>query len=116
MSDQSSADRITETSSTGWLQSIAGSFIGALFGLVFVAASIILLYWNEGRAIAAYTALEAGSHQVVEAGADPAAAPPGPLLVHLTGPLAVQTAARDPVFAIGGDGAIRLRRAVEMYQ
>jgi len=116
MSDDSagaSVDRVTEVSSTGWLSSIVGSFIGALVGFAMVVASCALLYWNEGRGVAAYTALEAGSHQVVEAGADPAGTAG---LVHVTGPVAVQTPARDPVFGVGGNGAVRLRRGVEMYQ
>ena len=44
-------DSFTETTSQGFLSRIANSFIGLLLGPVFVIGAIVLLWWNEGRAV-----------------------------------------------------------------
>lgn len=114
--DLGGGDRVTEVTSTGWLQSIVGSFVGVLVGFVMVAGTIILLYWNEGRAVQAYEALDRGQRAVVEVGADAVAAGDEGKLVHLVGALATKKPAQDPVFKVGGEDTVRVRRTVEMYQ
>jgi hypothetical protein len=81
-----------------------------------VPASIVLMYWNEGRAVDAIRALDRGSAAVVEA--SPTAVDPQAegKLVHVSGRMQPTTAARDPVFGVTGDGLLRLSRSVEMYQ
>jgi hypothetical protein len=99
-----------------WGGRLAGSFVGALFGILFVAVSFILLYWNEGRAVDAIAALDQAARQVVEI--DAAAIDPNAegKPVHLTGLMETSAPARDPIFGVGGDGLLRLSRKVEMFQ
>ncbi len=114
--DTPSGDRFSETSTQGWLSRLGGSLIAALIGLILVPAAIVLLYWNEGRAVDAIRALDRGAKSTLEV----SAAAPDPKaegkLVHLTGTMQPGTAARDPVFGVTGNGLLRLSRTVEMYQ
>ncbi|HLB98553.1 MAG TPA: TMEM43 family protein [Acetobacteraceae bacterium] len=110
------SDQYTEVTTQGWLQRLGGSFIAALIGLLLVPLSIVVLYWNEGRAVDASRALSRGAAAIVEV--TPAAVDPqaNGKLVHLTGTMQPTTPARDPVFGVTGDGLLRLSRNVEMYQ
>jgi hypothetical protein len=110
------SDQFTEVTTRGWGQRIGSSLTAALVGLLLVPASIVLLYWNEGRAVDAIRALDRGSAAVVEA--SPTAVDPQAegKLVHLSGMMQPTTAARDPVFGVTRDGLLRLSRSVEMYQ
>jgi hypothetical protein len=60
MSEEYSNDSVTEVTTTGWLQRIVQSFVGAVIGVLLVIGSIVLLWWNEGRAVAAIRALDRG--------------------------------------------------------
>ena len=44
-------DTFTEVTSRSWISRIGQSIVGVLIGLVMVIASIVVLFWNEGRAI-----------------------------------------------------------------
>ena len=115
-SDDGDGDSVTVVTTRSWGQRLAGSFVGALFGILFVAISFILLYWNEGRAVDAIAALNQAARQVVEidaASIDPNAEGRP---VHLTGLMEPSAPARDPIFGVGGDGLLRLSRKVEMFQ
>jgi hypothetical protein len=116
MSDDFSGDSVTDVTAAGWLQRVGQSVIGALFGILLVIASIILLWWNEGRAVEAIRALDRGAHQVVEVKAD--AVDPGNdgKLVHLSGAMATKAPALDDAFGVGGGDLLRLKRKVEMFQ
>jgi Transmembrane protein 43 len=109
-------DSVTETSTEGWGSRLGGSLVAALIGLILVPAAIVLMYWNEGRAVDAIRALDRGASAIVEvnsAAVDPAA---NGKLVHVSGMLQPATTAKDPVFGVTGDGLVRLTRTVEMYQ
>jgi hypothetical protein len=115
-SDDGDGDSVTVVTTRSWGQRLAGSFVGALFGILFVAISFILLYWNEGRAVDAIAALDQAARQVVEidaAAIDPKAEGKP---IHLTGLMETSAPARDPVFGVGGEGLLRLSRKVEMFQ
>ena len=66
----SGPDSITEITRTGFGSRILGSVVGMLIGFLLLIASVILLYWNEGRAVQAATALGEGERAVVEAQAE----------------------------------------------
>ena len=51
--------------STGWLSRIVESIKGVLVGLVLIIVSIIVLFWNEGRAVRTARSLEEGAKVVV---------------------------------------------------
>jgi hypothetical protein len=111
-----SSDSFTETSTEGWGSRLGGSLVAALIGLVLVPAAVVLMYWNEGRAVDAIRALNRGAASVIEV--NTAAVDPGSngKLVHVSGMLAPTTPAKDPDFGVTGDGLVRLSRTVEMYQ
>jgi len=110
------SDQFTQVTTEGWGQRLGSSVIAALLGLLLVPASIILLYWNEGRAVNASTALGRGAATIVEVNATTADPRADGKLVHVSGMMRAATAARDPVFGVTGDGLLRLSRTVEMYQ
>lgn len=114
--DNSSDDTITETATTGWRGRPGRSIFGMFLGILLIPAATVLLYWNEGRAVAASSALDRSLRQVEEA--SPNAVLPGKdgKLIHLVGQIAAATSALDPAFAVTGHGLLRLRRSVEMYQ
>ncbi|WP_373503596.1 TMEM43 family protein [Aestuariivirga sp.] len=88
----------------------------AFFGLLLVAASVILLFWAEGRAVNTAKALEEGSGIVVEADAatiDPANE--GKLL-HISGDAVPQDVPADTRLGLSAEGAVSLTRKVEMLQ
>lgn len=116
MSEELSSDSVTEVTTTGWLQRILGSFVGALIGVLLVVGSIALLWWNEGRAVEAIRALDQGARQVVEASATTVDPANNSKLVHLSGTMTTRNPAKDPEFGIGGDDLLRLKRTVEMFQ
>ncbi len=119
MSDDGSADfsgSYTEISQQSWLQQLAGSLIGAVVGLLLFLASFVVLFWNEGHAVAEMNSLNAGAKSVVSVPADrPDPANEG-RLVHVTGLASVTRAAADPVFHVAPADALRLRRKVSAYQ
>ena len=49
------ANQFTEVATQGFFSRLFGSIIGVFLGPVFVIAAIILLSWNEGRAVHAIT-------------------------------------------------------------
>jgi hypothetical protein len=86
------------------------------FGAILIIASTILLFWNEGRAVTTARALAEGAGIVTEVDA----AKPDPAfegkLIHVSGPLVPEGTLTDPQFGVKAEGAVRLRRIVEMYQ
>jgi len=116
MSDDYSNDSVTEVTTTGWLQRIGQSVVGALIGLLLVIGSVILLWWNEGRAVEAIRALDRGAKQVIEAQASAVDPTNEGKLVHLSGMMETKAPARDAAFGVGADNLLRLKRTVEMFQ
>lgn len=112
----SDSDRVTEVTRTGFGSRIVSSFVGVLIGFVLIVASVIGLWWNEGRAVTAARALSQGESIVVEANPDSVDAALSGKLVHITGPLSSTAAVRDGTFGVGGADVVRLQRKVEMYQ
>jgi hypothetical protein len=109
-------DTFTETTTTGWGGRIGQSIVGVFVGILLVPVAIVLLYCNEGRAVEAISALDQGLHQVAEVTPDAVLPANDGRLVHLVGQISTTMPARDPAFAVSGDGLLRLRRKVEMYQ
>ena len=108
-------DSFTETTSTSWLSRIASSIVGVLFGIVFVIGAIILLFWNEGRAVQTARSLSEGGHLVVDVA--PAPVDPGNdgKLIHVSGDATAKAPIVDQAFAVS-TVALHLVRVAEMYQ
>jgi Transmembrane protein 43 len=116
MTDDDRGDSVTDVTTVGWGGRISSSLTGALFGILIVLGSVVLLYWNEGRAIAAIHALDQAARQVVEVAVGARNPSAEGKLVHLTGMMTTTQTVRDPVLGVGGAGLLRLRRKVEMFQ
>jgi hypothetical protein len=109
-------DSITETTTTGWGSRIGSSLVGMLIGIILVPAAIVLLFWNESRAVTAATGLKRGLGSIVEISADTVNPQNNSKLVYLNGTLTGVTPAVDPWNKLTATGLLRLQRKVEMYQ
>jgi hypothetical protein len=106
----------TETTSTSWFGRIKKALTGLIVGLLFLVGSIVLLIWNEGRAIQTYRALAVGAANVLSVdGAQRDPVNDGKL-IHISAPVTVDGVPRDEMFGISADKAVGLAREVEMYQ
>jgi hypothetical protein len=108
-------DSFTEVTRTSWLSRIGASIKGVLFGIVLIAASTVLLFWNEGRAVQTARSLTEGAGIVV--GIDPARVDPANegKLVHVSGDIKTTAPLSDAEFGVSAMGT-SLVRTVEMYQ
>lgn len=98
-----------------WLSRLKQSIAGVVFGLAVVVAMVVLLFWNEGRAVRTADALEEGAGAVInasEARVDPANEG---RLVHVAGQVGVSGPLADSHFGVEVP-ALQLRRKVEMFQ
>ena len=111
------SDSFTEVATQGFLSRLMGSFIGLLVGPLLVIAAIILLSWNEGRAVEAIRGLSEAATKAVEV----SNAAPAPVndnrLVHVIGAATATTPVADPDMNLGFHRADRRqarRRDVSM--
>ncbi len=109
------SDNFSETSSQSWFGRIGNSIKGILFGFLFLAGSIFLLCWNEGRAVTTASSLKEGAGAVV-AVPDAVVLPANEQkLIHISGQVGTEETLHDPVLGIEAT-ALRLTRKVEMFQ
>jgi hypothetical protein len=109
------SNTFTTTTHQSWFSRIGNSFAGVLIGLALIVGMMVLLFWNEGRAVQTEKALAEGAGAVVlvqNAPVDPANEGK---LIHVTGPVVTGQMLTDDVFDIEAEG-IRLVRNVEMFQ
>ena len=109
-------DSFVEVTSTGWFSRLGQSLVGVLIGLIGIVGAIVLLYWNEGRAVDAATALQEGAGAVISVAADQVDPGREGKLVHVIGDAAATGPARDQALGVSAPDVLRLRRVVEMYQ
>lgn len=110
-----SQDSFSEVSSESWFSRIGNAFKGILIGLVLFIVSFVVLFWNEGRAVQTYRALNEGSHAVIDVPADRVDPANDGKLVHVSGQAVTTMVLNDPVFQVSAP-ALKLARIVEMYQ
>jgi Transmembrane protein 43 len=109
-------DVYTETTSRGFFSRIFGSFIGVILGPLIIIAAVMLLWWNEGRAVQAITGLHAAASDTVEAqSAAPSPANEGKL-VHVVRAVAAGTPVADSDLSVKFPGQVAVARTAEMYQ
>lgn len=106
----------TEGTTQSWGSRLSNSLKGLVFGLILIAISALLLFWNEGRAVKTAQALDEGAEQVIpvesNATVDPAMENQ---LVHMSGQAVTTETLTDSQFGLSLP-AIALRRTVEYYQ
>ena len=104
-----------ETTSVSWFGRIKRSFGGLLVGLLLIVGMVILLFWNEGRAVTTARSLAEGAGIVVSVPAATVDAAREGALIHVSGSVQTTEQPADPEFGIVADG-LRLIRKAEMYQ
>ncbi|XLQ20541.1 MAG: TMEM43 family protein [Candidatus Moraniibacteriota bacterium] len=105
----------TVTTSESWGSRLGGSIKGILFGVLLLIAAIVLLFWNEGRAVHTKKALDEGQSMVENASIEQIDPGQDGKLVHLNGKLETKDVLEDSQFGVVFEG-IKLKRLVEMYQ
>ncbi len=113
--DGAGADRLTETTTRSWGSRLGDSFKGIVAGLLLIAVSVVLLFWNEGRAVQTARSLAEGAGIVVEASASRVDPANEGKLVHVSGEARTGTPLADPDFGVSVQ-ALKLTRVAEMYQ
>jgi hypothetical protein len=108
-------DSFVETTSTSWLSRIGQSITGVLIGIVLIAGSIILLFWNEGRAIQTARSLAEGGKVVVDVAPQTIDPANDGKLIHVSGDTKTTAPLADRQFGVSTK-ALRLVRTAEMYQ
>jgi hypothetical protein len=104
----------TEYSRQGYFGRIGGAIVGAIAGMVFLFIAVVMLFWNEGRAVRTARMLkEAAAVVVTVEGSQIDPAHDGKL-IHFIADAKGQTLA-DPLFH-ASQTAIRLKRTAETYQ
>lgn len=109
------SDSYTEVTSQNWFSRIGESIKGILFGIVIIPLMIILLWWNEGRAVTTANSLKEGAKAVVSVSPDKVDAANDKKLVHVTGEAKAADPVVDPDFGVSVP-ALRLVRSEEIYQ
>src|SRR5438067_733347 len=108
------ANVITELTNQSIFGRIGNSIVGMLFGFLLLIGSIILLFWNEGRAVATAKSLQEGAATVIDVPADNVDSANESKLIHVTGETSVTDPLQDPIFNVS-EKALRLRRNIEVY-
>jgi len=108
-------DSFTEKSSTSIFGRLGSAIKGVLFGIIFIPVAVILLFWNEGRAVKTASSLKEGASAVVSVAADAVQPANESKLIHLTGDAVTTDNIADPMFAVSAN-AIRLTRTAEEFQ
>lgn len=98
-----------------WLSRMGSSLKGVLTGLAVVAGAVVLLFWNEGRAVKNANQLKEGAEKVVGVPSDKLDAQNDGKLVHVNGLADTKDTLSDPVFGIS-EVALKLERKVEIFQ
>ncbi len=109
------SDTYTEVSHQGWFSRIGQSIKGILFGLVVIPLCIMLLWWNEGRAVTTANSLKEGAAAVVSVPADKVDPAHEKKLIHVTGEARAAANVSDPLFGVSA-AALRLVRNEQIYQ
>ncbi len=104
------------TTSQGWGSRLKNSFGGIIVGLILVAGAFIALWLNEGRSVRRYQDLKDGKGNVVSISSEKIDAANDGKLVHFSGNTAAGSTPSDAKFGVVSEGALKLRRDVEMYQ
>ena len=64
------SNSFTETTSVSWFGRLRNSVGGVVIGLLLIIGMVVLLFWNEGRAVTTARSLAEGAGAVVSVGAD----------------------------------------------
>ena len=106
----------TEITSESWFSRIGSSIKGIIVGIVLIPIAIIVLFWNEGRAVKRSEDLDDGANKIVKIDAASVVAANEGKLVHVTGQTATEETLTDPTYKVTQKNVVKLQRLVEFYQ
>ncbi len=109
-------DSHTVVTRESWFSRLGDAFKGIVVGLLFVIGGIVLLWWDEGRAITTARGLTEGAGLVISVAADRVEPANEGKLAHVSGLAQTAVQLKDPDFPYMAVKALALRRTVEMYQ
>ncbi|MFA6016707.1 MAG: TMEM43 family protein [Patescibacteria group bacterium] len=104
-----------ETTSTSWFSRLGNSFKNIFIGFLLIIGSIILLFWNEGRAVKTEQNLKEGFSVVVSVSPDKKDLKNEGKLIHFSGTTKSPNLLTDGEFGISAS-ALKMQRIVEVYQ
>ncbi|HPC81864.1 MAG TPA: TMEM43 family protein [Thermoanaerobaculaceae bacterium] len=108
-------DTYTEVTRRSWGSKLGASIKGIFGGLIIALLGVVLLWWNEGRAVTTARSLKEGARKVVSILADRVDPAYEGKLVHTSGEATTAETLVDPDCGVQAR-ALALRRKVEMYQ
>ena len=105
----------TFVTSQSWISRIGGSIKGIFFGILMIIGAMILLWWNEGRAVKTAKGLAQGQEEVIQLAGVNSLSENNGKLVYITGEIQTKDTLTDQLFGVK-ENVLRLKRNVEMYQ
>jgi hypothetical protein len=105
----------TVTTSQSWFSRLGSSVKNVFIGFILVIGSIVLLFWNEGRAVKTEQSLKEGASAVVSVSSETKNPANEGKLIHFEGEARTPSVLTDVDFGVGGS-ALKLKRIVEVYQ
>jgi hypothetical protein len=109
------SNSFTTTSTQGFFSRLMNSFVGILLGPVLVVGAIVLLSWNEGRAVQAIRGLAEASGAVVEVSSATVSPANEGKLVHVVGKAQAAGPIQDSDLNLSFANAVAVNRTAEMY-
>ncbi|GFH60535.1 hypothetical protein CTEN210_17011 [Chaetoceros tenuissimus] len=109
-------NEFTETEHEGYFSSLGNSFAGVCFGLVMFIGAFPLLWWNEGRAVDFYQAVQEGRDNLVTVRSTSIDPFNEGKLVYLTGEARPTENLTDPDFGVDVFLKTKLERSISSYQ
>lgn len=108
-------DKYTRVTSESWFSRIGKSIKNIFGGFILFIGAIVLLWWNEGRAVKTAKGLEEGAENVVVLDEPVLDDKNDNRLIHFHGEMITEDSLFDEEFNIAVN-AMKLMRSVEMYQ
>jgi hypothetical protein len=110
-------DGVTDVETEGYFERLGASCAGICIGVALFFGAFPLLWWNEGRAVDMYKAINEGRNIYVPIDANKIDSANEGKLVYLTGFAEANENITDDDFGVDAlNGAIALSRKVDMYQ
>ena len=105
----------TVVTSQSWISRLGGAIKGIFFGILMIIGAMILLWWNEGRAVKTAKGLEQGQEEVIQLEGVKSLPENNGKLVYISGEVGTKDTMTDALFGVK-ENVLRLKRNVEMYQ
>lgn len=117
MADEEAGEgMVAESETTGYFSQLGDSFGGICIGILLFLGAFPLLWWNEGRAVDTYNAINEGRKIVVPIDPSVYDSANDAQLVYATGFVQPLENITDDAFGYGVFGKTQMERTVEMYQ